>query len=130
MSSEPIPPDVQLAAFRELLTDKSEFVQCLQANDGDPPPEVMARLQHTDNVVVRASQCAAPSNGAYRRSDHRAAEFLRLRNVHVFADESATLDCERYHGQMQSSSVQLSLRRRGPVWVVHARTPAPISAIP
>jgi hypothetical protein len=90
----------------------------------------MARLQDSGNVVVRASECAVHMEGTYRKSDHRAAEVLRLRNVHVFNDESATVDSQRFRADVHSSSAQLSLRRLGPVWVVSARAPAPLEATP
>ena len=125
--TEPIPPDVQLGAFHDLIAQKSDFVLCLQVNDGDPPPEVMTRLQGPDDIVVRASECARAHTGAYRRGDHGAAEFLILRNVHVYGGGIAELEYVRFRHALWSSSGELSLRRKGPVWVVYARKLGPIS---
>jgi len=125
--TEPIPPDVQLAAFHDLIAEKSDAVLCLQANDGDPPPEVMTRLQGRDDRVVRASECARSHTGAYRRSDHRVAEFLFLRNVHLYGDGIAELEYIRFRHSLWASSGELSLRRKGPVWIVYARKLGPIS---
>jgi len=65
--------------------------------------------------------------GAYRRSDRHPAIFVKLRDVHVFGNAQATIEYVRVHHGLWADSGQMSLHRRGPVWIVYARTPGPIS---
>jgi len=123
---EPVPADIQLAAFRDLLETKAEFVRCLMTNGFDPPPEVMAQFRSNLIPVVRGSECATTHHGAFRRSDRSPAELLELSAVHVFGDAQATLEYVRVRYGMCADNGELSLRRQGPVWIVYARAPGPI----
>jgi hypothetical protein len=124
---EPVPPDVQLAAFRDLVEAKGEFVQCLVTNELDPPPEVLAQFRSSAVPVVRGSECATShTTGAYRRSDRHPAEFIKLRDVHVFSDTQATIEYVRVRHGLCADNGQMSLRRQGPVWIVYARALGPI----
>ena len=123
--SEPVPPDIQLGAFRDLVEAKGEFVRCLTTNGLDPPPEVMAQFRSNVTPVVRGSECATTHHGAFRRSDRSPAELVELSGAHVFGD-AATLEYVRVRYGMCADNGQLSLRRQGPVWIVYAHTLGPI----
>lgn len=123
---ELVPPDIQLAAFRDLVEAKGEFVECLVTNELDPPPDVMAQFRSSAVPVVRASECATSHAGAYRRSDRHPAEFIKLSGVQVIGNAQAVLEYVRVRYGLCADNGQLSLRRRGPVWIVYARAPGPI----